>query len=219
MARRKARELGPQGSLRFVNVQAEGSADVVGKALGLVPEDVRAAAGDTMRAGFKGGGVALGRALGGVGNALTELGDGVRAGLAAMFGCDPADVTDEEVAEGVEAVTRPPAEPRDSKELGRMKRDHALEVVERGAPDGWMDAAVLLIERTARLRSTFTSDDVWEAGLEPPPEPRALGAAFTKAVRLGYIERTGTFTTTRRSSRHAAPIAVWRSRICERDCT
>lgn len=189
---KKRKELGPQAQLLFSSVEATGGPDVISKAFGLVPESARVEVGES-----------LGRALGSVGRVLNELGDGVRRGMEQAFVGPPpvAAKTDPEVR----------------KEVGRQKRDHALEVVERGAPDGWMEAAVALIERTARLKARFTSDDVWDAGLEAPREPRALGAAFTKAVKLRLIERTGEFTTTRRSSRHAAPIAIWRSLVCERD--
>jgi hypothetical protein len=79
--------------------------------------------------------------------------------------------------------------------------------------DGWLETALAAVTALARERATFTADDVWNTGLKPPREPRALGAVLTILRRDGVVEPTGEFRPTVRRSRHAAPIRVWHSLI------
>ncbi len=83
----------------------------------------------------------------------------------------------------------------------------------RGAPDGWMDAAVSVIRHLALVHPYVCADDLWAAGLPPPPEARALGPAFTRAKGKGIVEATGIFVRTKQSTRHRAPVRVWRSAL------
>lgn len=63
-------------------------------------------------------------------------------------------------------------------------------------PDGWL----------------FTTDDLWP--LVPdhliPKEPRAMGAAMTRARRRGLCIGTSNFQPTRRPQAHKSPQRVWR---------
>lgn len=104
--------------------------------------------------------------------------------------------------------------PRSSLSASKEARDEAVSRAGDAAEaDGWMQIALEAIRDIAAVRDEFTADDVWQAGLEPPRESRALGAAFTRLQRDGVIEATAKFKTTARASRHAAPIRIWRSLI------
>ena len=92
-------------------------------------------------------------------------------------------------------------------------RDEAIERADRHANEAWKQAAEATILHIARMRPTFTADDVWKhlqahANVETH-EPSALGAIFNKLRREGLIRHTGEFTVSRRVSRHAAPMRVW----------
>lgn len=99
-------------------------------------------------------------------------------------------------------------------EPAKAARDEAVERAGEAADaEGWLDKALETIRSVALAKHEFTADDIWQSGLEPPRESRALGAAFTKVQREGLIEATTSFKSTTRTSRHAAPIRVWRSLI------
>jgi hypothetical protein len=71
------------------------------------------------------------------------------------------------------------------------------------------------LDRLARERETFTVDDlrdVLPAHLTDGVDQRVLGSTFTRAVRRKVIKPIG-FTASRR--RHAAPIRVWQSAVCD----
>ena len=99
-------------------------------------------------------------------------------------------------------------------EEAKLARDSAVDKVGSAAEsDGWLEGALEAIRSVAREKAEFSADDVWDSGLEPPRESRALGAAFTILRREKVIEPTSQFKTTSRARRHAAPIRVWRSLI------
>jgi hypothetical protein len=92
-------------------------------------------------------------------------------------------------------------------------RDEAIERVNKHANDAWKQAAEAAILHIARMRMTFTADDVWghltkHTACETH-EPSALGAIFNKLRRQGKIRWTGDFMISRRATRHAAPMRVW----------
>lgn len=93
----------------------------------------------------------------------------------------------------------------------REERDKALERVEKHADPHWKTYALAAVERTAVRLETFISDDVWESGLEPTREDRALGPVLLRAARFGWIEKTDRVRPSRRS--HGSGKPVWRSRI------
>ena len=92
-------------------------------------------------------------------------------------------------------------------------RDDGIERAEQGAPFGWSDEALALVQTLAKQHPYICSDDLWAAGLSDPPEPRALGAVMRAAVKKGYIETTSHFVNTFQESRHRAPVRVWHSLI------
>lgn len=96
---------------------------------------------------------------------------------------------------------------------GEQLREEALQNVEEGAPTGWVFQAMHIIEIVARTHERFTPDNIWEAGLGKPPEPRALGAAMRAARKAGYMEPLNEFVPSRNPLQHRTPIRVWHSLI------
>ena len=62
----------------------------------------------------------------------------------------------------------------------------------------------------ARSHAIVFCDDVWAAGLKRPLQPKALGALFQKAARLGIIERGGYKPS---ASSNGSPKPWWSSRL------
>lgn len=89
--------------------------------------------------------------------------------------------------------------------------------VEQNAKAGWIATVLDSIQTLARTQPTLTTDDVWAymewREADRTHEPRAMGAAFKRAARLGMIESAHEFVKSTREKCHHRPIAVWRSRI------
>jgi hypothetical protein len=98
-------------------------------------------------------------------------------------------------------------------EKGRAARDKAMARVERGAGESWNEHAFKVLKEVARQLPELTSDDLWDAGLAPPAEKRAIGPVFTRGGNAKLIEATNRFRPCRSPSRHAAPVRIWRSLI------
>jgi hypothetical protein len=100
-------------------------------------------------------------------------------------------------------------------------RDVALERVERAASPDWSATMFALVVQVARRLPTFTADDVFDALAEIPedvrpstPEGRALGPVMLRAAAQGVCSKAGMpGRLSRRRSRHAAPLNVWRSHL------
>ena len=80
----------------------------------------------------------------------------------------------------------------------------------------WQAEAAIVIRRVAKSQDTFTSDDLWAAGLSRPHEPRALGAAMGTARRSGVAEPTGEWRVSARAICHRRRVWVWRSLLRKR---
>jgi len=107
-----------------------------------------------------------------------------------------------------------PEEPKPPRswERARAERDDALERVELHAGEDWNEYADGFLDAAAERWGAFTTDDLWDGGLvQPPNDPRALGAVMRRARARGVIVATGEYRQSVR--RHLAPIPVWRSRI------
>lgn len=97
-------------------------------------------------------------------------------------------------------------------EAERKKRE-GMELSYNNSDPLWRDAVVARLHEILASKEFFTSDDILE-----PVEARgiftktnsALGAILTAAKRSGLIEPTEMFQQSRRSSRHRAPLRVWR---------
>lgn len=86
------------------------------------------------------------------------------------------------------------------------------------AADGtWKAHARETILTVGRIMPTFTSDDVvrWclNRSLPMPANGVAWGTVFRRLNADGLIEPTGEFRLCERTTRHSAPIRVWRLRV------
>ena len=85
------------------------------------------------------------------------------------------------------------------------------------AHEEWVEQALILIKTAAKKRATFSSDLIWlwldRDGIPPPKEPRAMGAAFSRAQKLGVCVPTQKTIESIRDECHARPIRIWESRI------
>ena len=91
-------------------------------------------------------------------------------------------------------------------------REDAIQRAEDHADEEWKRAAYDAVILTARLRPTFTADDVWERiGDSSTHEPSALGPVFLRASRAGLIVKTGYMRPSRNARRHR-DLVVWRAK-------
>jgi hypothetical protein len=85
------------------------------------------------------------------------------------------------------------------------------------APNDWRQHIYATIETVARMKPTFTADDVYEwcaiRGLPLPNEGRSVGAVFRTMAAQRIIVATGEFRNSAKVSKHAAPTRVWRLNI------
>lgn len=88
-------------------------------------------------------------------------------------------------------------------------RDAALEQVAGAAPRGWEDAASAWLCDYLRAHAEYVPDVANRDGPEPP-EKRAWGAVIRRAIRAGWIVRTGFAPRTRG---HCTPGPVYRSNL------
>lgn len=90
-------------------------------------------------------------------------------------------------------------------------REEGMARAARRAGEEWNCRARETIRAVALRLVTFTSDDVWEAGLEKPDgaDARALGAHFAALARSGLIRKTGRYLPSRQKGLHMTPIAEW----------
>lgn len=94
----------------------------------------------------------------------------------------------------------------------REARDEGMDRAERGTDAEWAEKAYRVLDCLVReQKDHVTADDLWDAGLARPREPRALGPVFRRAVRNRLIEHSGRYAQSRH--RHLAPIPVWRSLV------
>lgn len=86
-------------------------------------------------------------------------------------------------------------------------RDEAMERTYESAAEEWKAQAHATIIAVADSLAEFTVDDLWDAGLVKPDEPRAMGPVLRKAAFEGFIRQTGRYAKSR--YRNATPIPVW----------
>ena len=98
---------------------------------------------------------------------------------------------------------------------GAQLRDDAIERVAEHAAPGFLDLAVLAIERVARARPRFIVDAVWQelGDAVSTHEKRAMGAAMQQGRRLGFIDPTDDFAPSDQPQCHANPRRIWASRL------
>ncbi|MEU9975059.1 hypothetical protein [Streptomyces sp. NPDC051014] len=91
----------------------------------------------------------------------------------------------------------------------QKSRDAAIAQVDANADDAWKRYALGFIAEVSADLDEFTTDDLWDAGLIKPREPRALGPVMRRAAKRGLIATTGEFRASR--YRNCAPLPVWAS--------
>ncbi len=77
--------------------------------------------------------------------------------------------------------------------------------------EAWADYADGFIDHYLRHHSRMFVDDLWDAGLEAPVSPRALGARMQAAQRRGSMRKTTEYRPSVRSN--LSPKPVWQSLI------
>ncbi|MFJ7590154.1 hypothetical protein ACIQZO_22760 [Streptomyces sp. NPDC097617] len=87
------------------------------------------------------------------------------------------------------------------------KRNNAVAQVDANADGEWKAYALGFIAELSGRMAQFTTDDLWDAGLIKPREPRALGPVMRRAAKRGLIATTGEFRASR--YRNCAPLPVW----------
>lgn len=100
-------------------------------------------------------------------------------------------------------------------------KNAAMAQVGAAANPAWLDLMLQLAFEVSQKHPFFTSDDVMAAyhAIQSPSkplthEPRALGPVMRQAARLGYCQKASVPPLpSRRRSRHACPLAVWRSLV------
>ncbi len=106
-----------------------------------------------------------------------------------------------------------PASRRQSRADAVAKRDLGMARASQGSV-GWSDTALAYLREYCLTHETVFCDDLWSSDFPEPREGRALGPILMKAMRLGWIEGTGTYRLGIRNNR--SPRQVWRSLIFER---
>lgn len=104
----------------------------------------------------------------------------------------------------------------EGRQLANEGAERATEHAEKVDP-GWKKEAYEIIHSVAMEREHLHADHVWqraaEWGLPAPPDNRAWGSIWSKAIRAKIIEKTGRYTTTKRSVAHRMDIPIYRSLI------
>lgn len=93
-------------------------------------------------------------------------------------------------------------------------RDKAIERVGKSSRPEWVLQIRAAILAVATSNDTFTTDEVWQYcedhGIEPPREPRAIGAVMRELASSGQITTTDAYRMSARPACHRRPIRVWR---------
>ena len=94
------------------------------------------------------------------------------------------------------------------------------------AGEEWQEKALFRVFEIACVKQEFTTDDVWNSGLELPPsgEPRAIGGVITRAKSMKIIKQSHCTecgqpkrTLTVREEANDRPVNVWTSLVYEGD--
>lgn len=93
-----------------------------------------------------------------------------------------------------------------------IERDEAMKQIEENTRKEFTECARQAVLNVAKMRFTFTTDDVWQ-WLEThrsteAHDNRALGPIMAKLAKDHLIEFTGNYEPSVR--RHCSPIRVWR---------
>lgn len=96
----------------------------------------------------------------------------------------------------------------------RRAEEGMTEAIEHAGQD-WRQMAEIAVLTVARLRMTFTADDVWEYivshNLPQPPKRVALGAVICALSKRNVIHATGEWRNSARPETHTRPLRVWQA--------
>lgn len=103
--------------------------------------------------------------------------------------------------------------------LANQLRDAGIAQSDANAPDAWKVLADDAGRWCARMRVTFTSDDVWGRMVDVDselalsvPEGRAMGAVMQRLKKAGVIDFANEMPRpSARPSLHSSPRRVWRA--------
>lgn len=103
-------------------------------------------------------------------------------------------------------------------QLAKEGMERSAEHAEKVDP-GWKREAYEVVYAVALRNEFFDADDVWKGaarwGLPNPPDNRAWGSIYVKAIRAKVCEKTGRFSRTKRAVAHRMDIPIYRSLIYE----
>jgi len=98
----------------------------------------------------------------------------------------------------------------------------AMDQVEENANELWLEFMADLVWDVCRMKKQFTTDDVFDLYDEAPEgkptthELRAMGPVMSRVAKEGLCKKANVLgQSSRRRSRHAAPLTVWDSLIYE----
>lgn len=95
----------------------------------------------------------------------------------------------------------------------QLSKTDGIVTADMNADEAWKVEAMTAIRFLAKMRPTFTADDVWERMKDSDSathQPSALGPLFMRAAKEGIIRNTHTTTPTKIPRRHRE-ITVWAS--------
>lgn len=98
-------------------------------------------------------------------------------------------------------------------------RDVGMDRAASGAGTGWSEYATDFLREYLLTKPTMHVDDLWEAGLQSPPDSaskRALGAVINRAKKNGWVESQlhgGGIIAKPSNSSNRALKAVWISKL------
>jgi len=98
---------------------------------------------------------------------------------------------------------------------GEALRDEGIARAASGAGP-WIEQALAAARRILISRREMTTDDLWEAGIPRPAEPRAAGAVMREAANRNWCRATTRTVKSRRKECHCRPVRVWVSLITGR---
>ena len=98
---------------------------------------------------------------------------------------------------------------------GLRLADEGMTAAIKHAGTDWRICAEEAVRTVARLRITFTSDEVWDYmnshKLPEPPNRSALGAVFKALAKADVIRVTGEWRNSARPETHTRPLRVWQA--------
>lgn len=101
---------------------------------------------------------------------------------------------------------------------GAKERDEGMDRVQSPiVTAAWLPYAREALNNVAQTRAYLTSEDVWEQlrawDIGEPSDNRAMGPVMRWGEAEGLIERTDRYIRANRSSRHRAPIQLYKSKV------